>query len=79
MGGFIASAVSIFLLAASTLGQSNFLNQTAPFYLSIISENATYNGLNLSPVHSGAAIEVLALSTGTSAREQFYLNFTTCK
>jgi hypothetical protein len=51
-------------LAASTSAQ--YLNQSEPFHLVLVSENATVNGDTLSSCHTGAAIESLCLSNSNS-------------
>jgi hypothetical protein len=51
-------------------------NQTAPFYLQVVSENATINGNTLVACHEGAAIEGLCLSSQTSQIPTFAFNYT---
>jgi hypothetical protein len=51
-------------LATSTSAQ--YLNQSEPFNLVLVSENATVNGDTLSSCHTGAAIESLCLSNSNS-------------
>lgn len=53
-----------FALAASTSAQ--YLNQSKPFHLVLVSKNNTINGDTLSACHTGAAIESLCLSNSNS-------------
>jgi len=51
-------------LAASTSAQ--YLNQSKPFHLVLVSKNKTIDGDTLSACHTGAAIESLCLSNSNS-------------
>ena len=49
------------LLAIATSTTAQYLNQTAPFALVVLSQNETYNGTTLGACHEGAAIEGLCI------------------
>lgn len=55
--------VAVILAGLST---AQYTNESAPFHLVLISDNATVDGDTLSACHVGAAIESLCLSNGSS-------------
>lgn len=68
-----SSLIAVTVLAA--ISSAQFLNQTAPFNLVLLSSNETINGTALGACHEGAAIE--GLCTGTSSvGSPFKLNYT---
>jgi hypothetical protein len=56
---------TLLLTLTACLTSAQYLNQTAPFHLQILSSNTTLNGTYLFACHEGAAIE--GLCTGPSA------------
>lgn len=73
---FSVPALALGLASSAAAQFSEFTNQTAPFYLKLSSSYAPYNNQYLSPAHSGAAIEVLSLTSQPVPRDAFYLNYT---
>lgn len=55
------------LLALTSGATAQYLNQTAPFALVVISSNTTYNGSTLAACHEGAAIESLCIGAPYSS------------
>jgi hypothetical protein len=54
------------LLALAASSTAQFLNQSAPFALVVLSQNETYNGTTLAACHEGAAIEGLCSKCSSS-------------
>ena len=67
-----ASTLTPFLALAASSVSAQFLNQTAPFNLVLLSSNSTINGSALGACHEGAAIEGLCLGFASP----FTLNYT---
>ncbi|KAF7893793.1 hypothetical protein EAF00_007307 [Botryotinia globosa] len=63
------------LLAAATQVTAQYTNQSAPFYLALISLDDSLNGATLSPCHEGAAIEGLCLGPSISSPNATFSTF----
>jgi len=74
MKSAISSAI-LALAAGTAFAQSPYSNQSAPFYLKVVSSNATLNGASFISCHEGAAIEGLCLSDYPG--DTYYLNTST--
>lgn len=64
---------SVLALATSTVS-GQYLNQSAPFQLVVLSGNSTINGSTLTPCHEGAAIEGLCLGGQLSSSPTWLYN-----
>ncbi|KAF2179267.1 hypothetical protein K469DRAFT_716525, partial [Zopfia rhizophila CBS 207.26] len=60
------SVIPISALALAATSTAQYLNQSEPFQLVLLSANSTINGSTLSACHEGAAIEGLCLSNSIS-------------
>jgi len=64
------------LLALAASATAQYTNQSAPFYLVLLSSNTTINGTALTACHEGAAIEGLCVGTALTSTSVTY-NFNT--
>jgi hypothetical protein len=68
-------AAIVISIAVATCG-AQYISQSEPFNLVLVSDNSTISGKYLSPCHEGAAIEGLCLSESPNEHDLFYYNFT---
>jgi len=75
-------SIIVTLLSLSAAASAQYTNQSAPFYLHVLSSsNSTLNDTSLYPCHEGAAIEGLCLTGKINGNwtnaSQYHLNTTT--
>jgi hypothetical protein len=69
----VSSLLTLATALVTVSGQ--YLNQTGPFKLQIVSTDAKYDGQYLAACHEGAAIEALCPTTNASISSPFYYNY----
>ncbi|QSZ32456.1 hypothetical protein DSL72_002030 [Monilinia vaccinii-corymbosi] len=69
---FITAAL---LAAATTQVTAQYLNQSEPFTLVLLSSDDTLNGVTLSPCHEGAAIEAFCLGARISEPDTTFSSY----
>lgn len=70
-----ASTIAGVVALAASSASAQYLNESAPFQLVILSDNSTINGSTLNPCHEGAAIEGLCLGAQLSSTATGPYNF----